>query len=600
MEKKNLKIRGQDQLTCDDARKGPDASGDCHQGGFISAPLIFREHLLHTLVHGHCQNPLPDLLSLLHLEHMEHEEFTQEFQTQRIQSALTVMWSFEAKSKKRLRNIKAMFSHPTACVRNIHEQLAAQKENTHQLLNAFGSGASCIVVSNQQHLLKLLMGCGIGFRRFGQVFTLHGTELLINTDGRVSDYRTHQEQEHIPQIGPHPKSFCTIPTLEAYKLQEHPLSDFSDSKRVISPPPSHIVGSGVVRGDQSAQGSPWIQLLGHSFGFVPFFALDECVYGVLNEVQVEIAVDSSRILACLFPLPSLRNHPLYPPNSPFMSAAVTRLMMSLFDSSSSRLMANQAALAGSPAFRVEQEQNHRGCTVLRSLTSQRCGVVEPPGRAYSGSSTWLRSLTTSLGFLEMLWPCGTLAENKRPLETNTALKTVHQRMQVLPVIIPIINGSAKLNQPLIQSVGDRVNPFSHNDLSFTIGSFQVYNITLQTLCSKPIPFLSLLIIQYNHSIDRAHCKLSIVWSPSHAVWPTSGKDYAGRCQPSCSCPFNLQLKSSCEYIRDGFRDRPAVPLYETPGLHFPQQKQQQQQQQQQQEKMAQHMTVACGEDTEHR
>lgn len=70
------------------------------------------------------------------------------------------------------------------------------------------------------------------------------------------------------------------------------LNDFSDSERVISLPLSHIVGCSVVRGDQSAKGSPWIELLGHSFGFVPFFSLNECVYGVLNEVQVEVELSS--------------------------------------------------------------------------------------------------------------------------------------------------------------------------------------------------------------------------------------------------------------------------------------------------------------------
>ena len=34
--------------------------------------------------------------------------------------------------------------------------------------------------------------------------------------------------------------------------------------------------------------SPWVQLLGHTLGLVPFFPLDESIDGFLNEVQVQI------------------------------------------------------------------------------------------------------------------------------------------------------------------------------------------------------------------------------------------------------------------------------------------------------------------------
>lgn len=54
----------------------------------------------------------------------------------------------------------------------------------------------------------------------------------------------------------------------------------------------HIVGCSVVRGDQHAEGSPWIELLGHSLGFVPFFPFNKSVYGVPNEVQVEVELGS--------------------------------------------------------------------------------------------------------------------------------------------------------------------------------------------------------------------------------------------------------------------------------------------------------------------
>lgn len=48
-----------------------------------------------------------------------------------------------------------------------------------------------------------------------------------------------------------------------------------------------------------------------------------------------------------------------------------------------------------------------------------------------------------------------------------------------PVVVAIINCCAKLNEPLIQSVGHGIYTLSHNHLCLPIAPLQVHNITLQ-------------------------------------------------------------------------------------------------------------------------
>lgn len=48
----------------------------------------------------------------------------------------------------------------------------------------------------------------------------------------------------------------------------------------------------------------------------------------------------------------------------------------------------------------------------------------------------------------------------------------------VPVVVAVIDGCTEFNEALIQGVRNRVNPFSHDHFSFTIGSLQVYDIPL--------------------------------------------------------------------------------------------------------------------------
>lgn len=89
------------------------------------------------------------------------------------------------------------------------------------------------------------------------------------------------------------------------------------------------------------------------------------------------------------------------------------------------------------------------------------------------------------------------------LAGNLNLSGIH--FSLSPVVVTIINCCAKLNEPLIQSVGHGIYTLSHNHLCLPIAPLQVHNITLQesiflnlvlsphyTICqaSSCLPFIS--------------------------------------------------------------------------------------------------------------
>lgn len=65
-------------------------------------------------------------------------------------------------------------------------RLSAPPPPSHQLLNALGCRASGIVMSNQQHCLKLLMGWRVCLTGLHQVFTLEQEESTAWVRGQKS------------------------------------------------------------------------------------------------------------------------------------------------------------------------------------------------------------------------------------------------------------------------------------------------------------------------------------------------------------------------------------------------------------------------------